>query len=66
MKISLVRAELFHANGPTDRPTGRETDRPTDTDRQTDRQAEITKLIVVFRNFPNAPKSVSFRFTEWN
>jgi hypothetical protein len=35
-------AELFHA--------GRR------TDRQTDRQTDMTKLIVAFRNFANAPK----------
>ena len=35
MKISPVRAELFHADGLTD----------------------MTKLIVVFRNSANAPKS---------
>ena len=34
-------AELFHA----------------ETDRQTDRQTKMTKLIVSFRNFANAPKN---------
>jgi hypothetical protein len=28
------------------------------TDRQTDRQTDMTKLIVAFRNFANAPKRV--------
>jgi len=40
MKICLVGAELFRANGRTDR--------------QTDRQTDMTKLIVGFRNFANA------------
>jgi hypothetical protein len=41
MKIRSVRAELFLAAG-----------RPG---RQTDRQTDVTKLIVVFRNFAAAP-----------
>ena len=44
IKIRPVEAELFHADGQTHRQT----------DRQTDRQ--MTKLIVAFRNFANAPK----------
>jgi len=43
MKILLEGAELFHANERTDEPT--------------DRQTDITKLLVVFRNFANAPKN---------
>ena len=41
MKIRVVRAELSHADGRTDR--------------QTDR--DMMKLIVAFRNFANAPKN---------
>ena len=43
IKIRLVEAELFHADGRTDAPT--------------DRQADMTKLIVAFRNFAKAPKN---------
>jgi hypothetical protein len=43
MKISPVKAELFHANGQTHRRADWETDRKTD------------KLIVAFRDFTNAP-----------
>jgi len=42
MKFSPVRAELFNADGRTDGRRGTRTD--------------ITKLIVAFRNFANAPK----------
>jgi hypothetical protein len=42
MKIRSVQAELFHADGRTDR--------------QTDRQTDTVKLIVTFRNFVNAPE----------
>jgi hypothetical protein len=45
-----VGAELFHADGRTDRQTDRQ------RDRQTDRQRDITKLIDACRNFANAPK----------
>jgi len=44
--IRPVGAELFHADGQTDRRT----------DRQTDRQTDKTKLTSAFRNFTNAPK----------
>jgi len=47
MKIHSVGAELFHAEG---RKDGR-------TDGRADRRTDMTKLIVVFRNFTNAPKS---------
>jgi hypothetical protein len=42
----------------TDGQTHRRADRHTDgrTDTQTDGQTAITKLIVTFRNFANAPK----------
>ena len=40
-KIRPVGAELFHTNG--------------DTEEETDRQTDMTKLIVAFRNFTNAP-----------
>jgi len=42
MKIRPVGAELFHADGRTNRRTG------------------MAKLIVVFRNFANAPKTYLF------
>jgi Fe-S-cluster formation regulator IscX/YfhJ len=41
MKIRRVGAELFQADGQTDRHTNRQTD--------------MTKLIVAFRNFVSAP-----------
>jgi hypothetical protein len=44
MKIRPVTAELFHADG------------------RTDRQADMTKLIVAFRNFANAPKNEGILF----
>jgi hypothetical protein len=43
MKILLVGAELFHADGQTD----------------------MTKLIVTFRNFANAPMESGCDSTEW-
>jgi hypothetical protein len=43
MEIRQVAAELFHADGRTDR--------------QTDKQAGLTKLIFAFRNFAKAPKT---------
>jgi len=43
LKIRPVGTELFHA----DRLTYR----------QTNRQTDMTKLIVAFRNFANAPKN---------
>jgi len=46
MKICPVGAEVFHANGWTDR--------------QTERQTDMTELTVAFRNFVNAPK-ISYR-----
>jgi len=53
MKIFLVGAELFYADGRTGRQTHRQ------TDRQTDRQKDMTKLMVTFQNFANAHK-ISF------
>ena len=55
MKMRPMGAELFHADRQMD---GR-------TDRQTDRQTDMTKLIVTFRNFVNAPKKVSFRPVQY-
>jgi Fe-S-cluster formation regulator IscX/YfhJ len=43
MKIRPVGAKLFHADGQTDRQTSGLTD--------------MTKLIVAFRNFENAPEN---------
>jgi len=45
MKIRPLGAELFHADGRTDRLT------------------DITKLIVAFRNFVNAPRTLHCRNT---
>jgi hypothetical protein len=36
------------------------TDGRTETDRETDRQTDMTKLIVGFCNFANAPKTPTF------
>jgi hypothetical protein len=44
MKIRPLEAELFHADG---RTVG-----------WTDRQTDMTKLIVAFHNFANAPKDI--------
>ena len=46
MKIRPVGAELSHAD--------------KGTDRRTDGRTDMTKLIVTFRNFANAPKNGSF------
>jgi len=51
-----VVSELFHADTDTDTDTYTY----TETDRQTDRQTVMTKLIVPFPNFHNAPKNLSF------
>ena len=45
IKIRQVVAELFHADG--------------QTDRQTEREMDMTKLIVAFRNFENAPTNAA-------
>jgi len=45
MNIRPVGAELFHADG------------------QTDRWTDMTKLIVAFRNFANAPNTEPCRLT---
>jgi hypothetical protein len=50
MKIRALGAELFHANGQTDRQTALQTD--------------VAKLIVAFRNFTNAPKNHQIRQFE--
>ena len=44
MKIRLVGAQVFHADGETHRRT------------KTDRQTDITKLLVACSNFAKAPK----------
>jgi hypothetical protein len=58
MKIRQVGAELFHTDGRTD---GRTEERIGQAcrhaGRQAGRQADMTKLIVAFRNFANAPKN---------
>ena len=45
MKMRPVGAELFHADGRTDRQTDGQ------TDRRMDGQTDATKLIVAFRKF---------------
>jgi hypothetical protein len=50
MKMWPVGAESFHADGQTEGQTERE------RERERDRQTDMTKLIVAFRNFANAPK----------
>jgi hypothetical protein len=47
IKMLPVRAELFNAEGETDRQTEGRSDRRTD----------VTEVIVAFRNFANAPKN---------
>jgi hypothetical protein len=54
MKISPVGAELFQADGQTDRQT----------DRQPAERMEMTKLIFAFRNFSNAPKKHLLLFRD--
>jgi hypothetical protein len=49
MKIRSVGTELFHVDLQTD----------GQTDRQTYKQADITKLIITFRNYSNATKTVT-------
>jgi hypothetical protein len=51
-EICLAVAELFHADGQTDRQTDRH--RHRQTDRQTERQTDVTKLIIAFHNFAKA------------
>ena len=46
MKIGLVRAELPHSEGRTDRQM----------DKQTEKQADTTNLTVAFSQFSNVPK----------
>jgi Fe-S-cluster formation regulator IscX/YfhJ len=50
MKIRSVGAELFHAD--------------EQMDGRIDRYTYMTKLIVAFRNFSNAPKSVTTLFQK--
>jgi hypothetical protein len=51
-KVSNIKFHQNSSSGSRVVPCGQ-----TDTDRQTDRQTNITKLIVAFRNFTNAPKT---------
>jgi hypothetical protein len=51
MQMCLAEAELFSADGRTDRQTNRQTDRPTD------KQTDMAKLIFTFRNRANARKN---------
>jgi hypothetical protein len=48
MKVRSVGAELFYADGRTDKQK----------ERGTEGQTDMTKLIVAFRNFANTPKGV--------
>ena len=50
MKIHTVGAELFYAEGQTDRQAGR----------QADRQTDMTKLIDTFCNFAKMSKNLSY------
>ena len=52
MKIRLVKAELFHADGQADGQTSGRTDRQSQRDRQTD----MINLTFAFRNFAKTPK----------
>ena len=54
MKICPLGAELFRANGWTERDGERERER--ERDRWTDRKTDMTKLIVALRNLANGPK----------
>ena len=58
MKIRPVVAELFHTDSRTDGRTAGRTDSRTDgrTAGRTERRIDMTKLIVYFRNFANAPR----------
>jgi hypothetical protein len=56
MKMRPLGEELFHADGQTHRRM----------DGQTDMQAGMTKLIIAFRNFANAPKHRSVNCTQRN
>jgi hypothetical protein len=66
MKIRPLGADFFHEDGQmeeqTDGWTNRRTDGRTDgrmdeqTGGRTDGQTDVTKLIVAFHNFANAPK----------
>jgi hypothetical protein len=55
MKIHWVGAELFHAGRRTD---GR-------TEGRTDERTNVTKLIVAFRNFANAPNNRLFGLSRY-
>jgi hypothetical protein len=59
MKICPVTAELFHADG---RAGGRADGRAGG--RMDEGQTDIMKLIVVFRNLANAPKTAHFPKTS--
>jgi hypothetical protein len=59
MKIRLLGAELFPAEGQVHRQTDRE------ADRQTDREADMIKLTVAFRYFANAPKNEIYNFNSF-
>ena len=47
MKLRKIKAQMFHMGG---RTYGQ-------TDGQRERRTDMTKLIVVFRNFENEPKN---------
>jgi hypothetical protein len=65
MKICLVGAELFRAEGYTDIQTDGQADRQSDRQvdikvrRWTDRKTDIAKLTVAFRGFTKALKTRS-------
>jgi hypothetical protein len=62
MKIRPVGRRDTHADGRTDGQTDRQTDRQAgrQTDREEERKRGMPELIVVFRNFPIAPKTCLF------
>ena len=54
-------ADLFQEDRQTNGQIDRQRDRQTDgqTDRETDRETDMTKLLVSFLSFANAPKNYS-------
>ena len=55
MEFRLVEAELFKANRRSDRQT----------DRQTDGRIDVSKQMVAFRNFANAPNNKKLHNFQW-
>jgi hypothetical protein len=55
MKMRVIGAEMFYADRKNDGRIERERER--ERERATDGHADMTKLIVAFRNFGNVPKN---------